>query len=163
MWSFITCWRKYSSSKKCSRPDTCNAVSLLTMRVREPENYYWAKLVHLIKYIRVTSNFPLILSSDGSGILKWYIDGSFVVYPNMRGNTGGGLSMGIIFTIVSSTKQKLNTQSSTETQFVEVDGCMSDVIFTRYWLDDQGYYVFYNIVFQDDKKFYYFQKISARL
>ena len=70
MWSFITWWRKYSSSKKCARPDTCNAVSFLAMRVREPENYYWAKLVHLIKYIRVTSNFPLILSSNGSGILK---------------------------------------------------------------------------------------------
>ena len=76
----------------------------------------------------------------------------------MRGHTGGGLSMGIIFTIFSSAKQNLNTQSSTESEFVEVDGCMSDVILTRYWLDDQGYYVFYNIVFQDDKKFYFFRK-----
>ena len=55
----------------------------------------------------------------------------------MRGHTGGGLSMGIIFTIVSSAKQKLNTRSSTETEFVEVDYCMPDVLLTRYWLDDQ--------------------------
>ena len=60
-----------------------------------------------------------------------------MVYPNMRGHTGGGLSMGIIFTIVSSAKQKLNTRSSTETEFVEVDYCMPDVLLTRYWLDDQ--------------------------
>ena len=41
------------------------------MRVREPENYYWEKLVHIMKYIRSTSNFPLILSYNGSKILKW--------------------------------------------------------------------------------------------
>jgi len=34
---------------------------------------------------------PLILSANGSGILKWWVDASFVVHPNMRGHSGGGL------------------------------------------------------------------------
>jgi hypothetical protein len=28
---------------------------------------------------------PLILSANGSGILKWWVDASFAVHPNMRG------------------------------------------------------------------------------
>jgi hypothetical protein len=52
---------------------------------------------------------PLILSDDGSGIMKWWVDASFVVHPNMRVHSGGGLSLRPGFTIVSSTKQNLNT------------------------------------------------------
>jgi hypothetical protein len=37
---------------------------------------------------------PLILSANGSGILKWWVDTSFVVHPNMHGHSGGGLSLG---------------------------------------------------------------------
>ena len=54
-----------------------------------------------MKHIRGTRNLPLILSSRGIGILKFWIDGSFTVHLNMRGHTGGGLSMGIIFPTVS--------------------------------------------------------------
>jgi hypothetical protein len=37
------------------------------------------------------------------------VDAAFAVHPNMRGHSGGGLSLGRGFPIVSSTKQKLNT------------------------------------------------------
>ena len=83
-----------------------------------------------MKYIRGTRNISLILSNNGIGILKWSVDGSFTVHPNMRGHTGGGLSMGGVFTIVSSTKQNLNTQSSTENEIVAVDKFMSALLYT---------------------------------
>jgi hypothetical protein len=94
---------------KRARPDTCTAISYLTTRVREPDRDDWTKLAHMVKYLRGTKDLPLILSANGSGILKWWVDGSFGVHPNMRGHTGGGLSMGRGFPIVSLTKQKLNT------------------------------------------------------
>ena len=44
------------------------------------------------------------------------------LFPHdMRSRTGGGLTMGRGFPIVISTKQKLNTQSSTESEPVGVD------------------------------------------
>ena len=89
---------------KCARLDTCTAISFLTTKVREPDNDDWYKLVHLMKHIRGTRNLPLILSFNGSGILKWWINGSCTVHPNMRGNTGGGLSMGRGFPIFGPTK-----------------------------------------------------------
>ena len=136
---------------KRARPDTSTAIAFLTTRVREPDMDDWAKLTHLMKYLRGTKELPLILSASKNGILKWYVDGSFGVHPNMRGHTGGGLSLGRGFPIVSSVKQKLNTRSSTESEIVAVDDCMPAICWTRYFLEAQGYGVFENIVYQDNQ------------
>jgi hypothetical protein len=136
---------------KRSRPDTCTAVAYLTTRVRAPDTDNWAKLAHMIKYLRGTKNLPLILSASSTGILKWWVDGSFAVHPEMRGHTGGGLSLGRGFPIVTSTKQKLNTRSSTETELVGVDDCMPAICWTRYFVESQGYEVQENIVYQDNQ------------
>ena len=109
------------------------------MIVREPDNYYWYKLVHILEYIRGTRNLTLTLSSNGRGILKWWVDGSFYVHPNMRGHTDGEISTVRWFPVVSSTKQKLNTQRFTETETVAVDDFTNTVLWTRYWLDAQKY------------------------
>jgi len=106
---------------KHARPDTGTAVSFLTMRVKEPDNDDWQKLSHLMIFIRATKELPLILGSDGIGILKWYVDSSFTVHPNMRGHTSGGLTLGRGYPISASTKQNMNTHSLTESELVGVD------------------------------------------
>jgi hypothetical protein len=126
-------------------------IAYLTTRVREPDNDDWAKLAHLIKYLQGTKNLPLIMSAAGSGILKWWVDGSFGVHPNMRGHTGGGLSMGRGFPIATSTKQKLNTRSSTEAELVGLDDLMPAICWTQYFMEAQGYKVNENIVYQDNQ------------
>jgi hypothetical protein len=136
---------------KRARPDTCTAIAFLTTRVRAPDKDDWTKLVHLMKYLRGTRTLPLILSANGSGILKWWVDASFAVHPNMRGHSGGGLSLGRGFPIVSSTKQKLNTRSSTETEIVGADDFMPAICWTRYFMEAQGYQVQDNVLFQDNK------------
>jgi hypothetical protein len=136
---------------KRARPDTCTAIAFLTTRVRAPDKDDWTKLVHLMKYIRGTRTMPLILSANGSGILKWWVDASFAVHPNMRGHSGGGLSLGRGFPIMGSTKQKLNTRSSTETEVVGADDFMPAICWTRYFMKAQGYDVRDNVLFQDNK------------
>jgi hypothetical protein len=126
-------------STKRARPDTCNSIEFLTRRVRAPGKDNCNKLFHLMIYIRGTRMMPLILSANGSRILKWWIDASFVVHHNMRGHLGGGLSPGQGFRIVSSTKQKLNTRSSTETDSVGADDFMPAICWTRYFMKAQGY------------------------
>jgi hypothetical protein len=93
----------------------------------------------------------LILSANGSGILKWWVDPSFAVHPNMRGHLGGGLSLGKGFPIVGSTKQELNTRSSTETEIVGADDFMLAICWDRYFMKAQGYNVKDNVLFQDNK------------
>jgi hypothetical protein len=136
---------------KRARPDTYTAIAFLTTRVREPDKDDWTKLVHLMRYTRGTRTMPLILSANGSGISKWSVDVSFAVHPNMRGHSGGGLSLGHGFTIVSSTKQKLNTRSSTETEILVADDFMPAICSTQYFMKAQGYGVKDNVLFQDNK------------
>ena len=69
----------------------------------------------------------------------------------MRGHSGGGLSLGRGFPIVSSTKQKRNTRSSTETELVGADDFMPVICWTLYFLKDQGYRILDNVLFQDNK------------
>jgi hypothetical protein len=111
----------------------------------------WNKLTHLMKYLRGTRTLPLILSANGTGILKWWLDAAFAVHPNMQGHSPGGLSLGRGFPIVSLTKQKLNTQSSTESEIVGADDFMTAICWTQYFMEAQGYQVQDNILFQDNK------------
>jgi hypothetical protein len=137
---------------KRARPDTSTSVAFLSTRVRAPDQDDWRKLAHLMKYLRGTRRLPLVLSADGSDILKWWVDASFAVHPNMRGLSGGGLSMGRGFPISSSTKQKSNTRSSIETELVGgANDCMPAICWTRYFLQAQGYNVMSNILLQDNR------------
>jgi hypothetical protein len=116
---------------------TCTAIAFLMPRVRAPNKDDWNKLVHLMKYLRSTCMLPLILSANGTGIMKWWVDVAFAVHPNMQGHNGGGLSLGRGFPIVSSTKHKLNTQSSMESEIVGADDFMPVICWTQYFMDAQ--------------------------
>jgi hypothetical protein len=136
---------------KRTRPDTGTAISFLMTRVREPGKDDWRKLSHLMRYLRATEDLPLILSADGTGVLEWYVDGSYTVHPNMRGHTGGGLTMGRGYPISASKKQKMNTRSSTESELVGVDDLLPSILWARLFLESQGCTVLENIVFQDNR------------
>ena len=98
---------------KRARPDTGTEVSFLTTKVRDLYQEYWLKLSHLMIYIRGKIDLLLTLSVNGKGVLQCYVEGSYGVHPSLRGHSGGEISMGTGFLISSSTKQKLNTRSST--------------------------------------------------
>jgi hypothetical protein len=150
-------------STKRAMPDTCTAITFLTMRVQEPDKEDCNKLVHLMRYIRGTRMMPLILISNGSGILKWWVDASFAVHPNMRGHSGGELSLGQGFPIVSSTKQKLNTHSSTETKIVGPDDFMQAICWTRYFMKAQGYAIKDKVLFLENKSSIFLEKNGKAL
>ena len=59
--------------------------------------------------------------------------------------------MGKGFPVVGSTKQKLNTRSSTEAEVVGADDFMPSICWTRYFLEAQGYKVSDNVLFQDNR------------
>ena len=95
--------------------------------------------------------FPLTLEADDLHLIHWWIDGAFATHRDMRSQTGGAMSLGKGIIYGTSTRQKLNTRSSTEAELVAVDNCMSQVLWTRYFLDAQGYNINDCIVYQDNK------------
>ena len=48
-------------------------------------------------------------------------------------------------------KQKLNTRNSTEAKLVSIDNMSTMVLWTRLFLEEQGYNIRKNIIFQDNK------------
>jgi hypothetical protein len=136
---------------KRARPDISLAIAFLTMGVRSTNTEDWKKLRHVMEYLRGDRDRPLILGTDDEGFLMWYINASFAVHPNMRGHTGGGMTMGSGFPISVSTKQKLNAKSSTASELVGVDDMMPIILWTCYFLLSQGYGVIENLLLQDTK------------
>ena len=102
-------------------------------------------------YIKGTIYLPPTLSANEVGMLKCYVDGSYGVHPNMRGCSGGGISMGTGFPISSSMKKKLNTRSLTESEIVGVDDFMPSILWTRNFMNEQDYDVTVNNIIKDNK------------
>jgi hypothetical protein len=135
---------------KRSRPDIQTAVAYLTTRVKDPDRSDWKKLARTLKYLNATRELYLTLEADSPLVIKWFVDGSFAVHPDMRSHTGAYMTMGSGMAYANSTKQRLNTRSSTEAELVAVNDVMAQVIWTRYFLRAQGYDAGPSTLYQDN-------------
>eukprot|EP00957_Ditylum_brightwellii_P152421 11603376-Ditylum_brightwellii.AAC.1 len=93
----------------------------------------------------------LTLEADSLHRMRWWVDALFAVHPGMKSHTGGVLMMGRGAIHAGSTKQRLNTRSSTKAEIVRVDDLMPQVLWTRYFMEAQGFKVSDNIVYQDNE------------
>ena len=96
---------------KRSRPDISTAVAFLSTRVKASDVDDWKKLTRMIRYLRGSIEMPLILRADSVPVPKWWVDGSHATHPNMRGHSGGCMSLGKGMPINTSTKQKIMQHS----------------------------------------------------
>ena len=139
-------------SKRC-RPDLQTAISFLCTRVQQPDiDDYW-KLNRCLAYLRSkTKDMVLTLEASDATQIKWWVDVSFGVHPDLRSHTGATMTLGRGCPISMSLKQKLNTRSSTEAELVGVNDAMSLILWTRMFLTSQGFSVTDNVVFQDNRQ-----------
>jgi hypothetical protein len=135
---------------KRARPDIQTAVSFLCTRVKSPDTDDYKKLTRVMKYLRATIDMPLALEGENMRVIKWWVDASYAVHPDMRSHTGSSMSLGKGSIYSSSTRQKLNTKSSTEAELVGVSDAMSQIIWTRYFMEAQGYEIDENVIGQDN-------------
>jgi hypothetical protein len=136
---------------KRARPDLQTAVSFLTTRVTGPDEDDWKKLARCIRYLRDSKDLYLTLETEDGVTVKWWIDASFAVHPDMKSHTGGTMSLGKGSVYSLSRKQRINTKSSTEAELVGVDDGMPLVVWTRNFLTAQGFKVKDNVVYQDNQ------------
>jgi hypothetical protein len=114
-------------------------VAFITTRVKSSDEDDWKKLTRMIRYLRGSIELPLILRADSVPVPKWWVDGSHATHPNMRGHSGGCMSLGKGMPINTSTKQKISTRSCTETELVATDNFMPIILWTNYFLEAQGH------------------------
>ena len=136
---------------KRARPDTATAISVLSTRVRSPSVDDWQKLLCYMQYVKRTWKDVLTLSADSLNVVKWYADASFAVHPDFWSHTGSVMTMGEGAMQSSSSKQKLNTQSSTGSELVGCDDSITKILWTRWFIEAQGYRIRENILYQDNK------------
>jgi hypothetical protein len=84
-------------------------------------------------------------------VVKWYVDASFAVHPDFKSHTGAMMMLGKGAMQSIARKQKMNVQSSTEGEVVAVDDAATMILWTKLFLEAQGYNVDKNIVYQDNK------------
>ena len=136
---------------KKTRPDIQTAVSFLSTRVKEPSIDDWKKLGRCIRYLSSTRDLVLTLEANNDGVIQWWVDASYAVHPNMRSHTGATMTLGKGSPFSMSTKQKINTRSSTEAELVGVNDAMALIIWTRLFIEAQGYVIKDNVVYQDNQ------------
>ena len=136
---------------KRTRADIMTAVAFLTTRVSAPDEDDYRKLARCIKYLRATKDLTLTLEFNDSGTLEWWVDAAFAVHKDMKSHTGAVLTMGKGGVFAISRKQKINTTSSTTAELVGVSDALPLVIWTRKFLEAQGFKVTDNIVYQDNQ------------
>jgi len=69
-------------------------------------------------YLNHTVDEFLVMGTDSLSIIKTWADAAYRVHDDMRSHTGGMMLLGRGTIMSKSTKQRLNTKSSTEAELV---------------------------------------------
>ena len=138
-------------ASKRVRGDISYAVAFLTTRVQNPNEDDWNKLTRVVGYLKSTLDMCLALEADNANIIKWWVDAAYAVHVDCRSHTGATMTLGKGAVYNTSTKQKLNTKSSTEAELIAVDDVSGQVLWTKYFLESQGYRCTESIIYQDNK------------
>lgn len=147
--------------KRC-RLDIQNAIAFLTTRVSKPDEDDWKKLIRVLRCLRGTLDDKLILGAVNIGKMKSFIDAAFAVHADMKSHTGGGISWGIGILLSMCQKQRLNSKSSTEAEIIGVSDFLPNMIWARMFLEQQGYAIDENILYQDNQSAIKIEQNGAR-
>ena len=94
----------------------------------------------------------LVLEADRTRTLKWFTGSSFGVHPDMESHTGSIFTFTLGKGSISSesTKQKVNSRSSTKGELIAIGNKIAKVIWTKRFLNHQGYKLKVSILYLDN-------------
>jgi hypothetical protein len=119
--------------------------------VKNPCEEDWTKLFKVDHYLKFSMNDVLKLKADGTRIKTWHVDALFAFHDDFKSHTGGVMTLGAGAIQTVSKKQKVNTKSSTEAELVLLDDVISKVMWTKLFLQAQGYGINENIIYRDNQ------------
>ena len=139
---FHTMIAKALFSCKRARPDLQPTVPFLCTRVQTTDVDDWKKLNRMLKYLEGSIDLELVIRLEVKGdelCIHWFPDAAFAVHPDMKSHTGAVVISGSGAINTISSKQKLNTRSSTEAELVAADDVAPQALWTMNFLAEQGY------------------------
>lgn len=136
---------------KRTRPDILTTVSFLTTRVRDPTDGDVKKLNRLMRYLKCTSDLVLTLECPDITQVTCYADAAHFVHVDGKGHSGIAITLGKGTVYNSSKKQKLVSKSSTEAELIAISDGLSQAIWMRNLLKEQGYNMKPIMLYQDNQ------------
>ena len=103
-----------------------------------------------MNYVHGTLDLISIVGIEHVGKLHTHIDAAHGVHHNMRSHTGGACTFGVGVFGAMSSKQKLNTASSTESELVGNSDFVTKPIALALFMEAQGYPLSENVVHGDN-------------
>ena len=149
--SFHSCVMTLHYLAKRTRPDILTAVSFCATRVLSPTEEDAKKLNRILGFLLRTQHQQLILKIGNKLQLRAYVDASFGVYKDGKSVTEIVLMLGDATIYVKSSKQKIVTRSSTESELVGISDALSQILWTREFLIRQGLSIGPAVVYQDNQ------------
>ena len=116
--TFYSIVQKLLHVAKQARLELQVAIGFLCTCIRSPMDEDWKKLKQILQYVYETLELKRILSLDSFTDMNIFVDASHACHENMHGQTGGCINMGFRVLHARSSKQGLNSKSSTETELI---------------------------------------------
>ena len=126
------------------------AIVFMATRVTQPNEGDWKKLIKMMNFLKATKDDIPVISCDDTNSIKWHIDAAFAIHKDMKSHTGATMTLGAGMITSISTKQKVNTCSSTESELVVHDDVVSKILWSKQFIEAQGFTVNANIVYRDN-------------
>jgi hypothetical protein len=79
---------------KQARHDMQIAIAFLCTRVKAPDIDDYKKLTRTVRFLRGIVEDPLTLEADNVSLIKWWIDASYAIHPDMKSHNGGTMTLG---------------------------------------------------------------------
>ena len=136
---------------KRGKPDIETAVAFLYTRVSKSDVHDWKKLLRVLGFLKVTINDARYIAIDNIKHLFSWADASYAVHHDMKSHTVGATSFGRGIICSKSSKQKINTKSSTEAELVGICDFLPYPLWFLLFLKHQGYTLDENIIFRDNE------------
>ena len=134
------------------RPECLTAVAFLSTRVQVCDIDDLAKLKRLLGYILGTRHRGIILCIGEHMTVKAYIDAAYGVHQDSgKSHTGCAIVLGDAGPVLAkSSKQKIVTKSSTESELVGLSDTATLAIHLRNFVIAQGYEIGPAVIYQDN-------------
>jgi hypothetical protein len=125
-----------------TRPDLCHTVSYLSRYASNPTEDHWAAIMHVLRYIRGTTDLGIFYSNKTTSSTAFYAysDSDFSADINTSKST-----MGYVFTLSggaiswSSKLQSRVAHSSTEAEYIGLGHAMKEGVHICEQLDELGF------------------------
>ncbi len=132
---------------KCGHQGIQLAIAFMATRVTEPNEADWKKLVKMMNYLKVMKDDVPMYECWW---YRWHVNAAFTIHKDMKSHTGATMSLGSGTICSISTKQKVNTQSFTEAELIWFDDVVSKILWSKLFIEGQGFQVKANIVYWDN-------------